>query len=61
MSAQKTALITGVTGQDVAYLAELLLDEAAKAHENLVRTHQSKTRELARDRFRANLRAALAK
>ena len=29
---QKTALITGVTGQDGAYLAELLLEKCCKLH-----------------------------
>jgi GDPmannose 4,6-dehydratase len=28
----KTALITGITGQDVAYLAELLLKKGYKVH-----------------------------
>ena len=32
MSAQKTAMITGVTGQDGAYLAELLLDKGYIVH-----------------------------
>lgn len=32
MSSQKTALITGVTGQDGAYLAELLLDKGYVVH-----------------------------
>jgi GDPmannose 4,6-dehydratase len=32
MSQQKTALITGVTGQDGAYLAELLLKKGYKVH-----------------------------
>ena len=32
MSDQKVALITGITGQDGAYLAELLLDKGYKVH-----------------------------
>ena len=32
MSDQKTALITGVTGQDGAYLAQLLLDKGYRVH-----------------------------
>ena len=31
-SARKTALITGITGQDGAYLAELLLDKGYIVH-----------------------------
>lgn len=32
MSTQKTALITGITGQDGAYLADLLLEKGYKVH-----------------------------
>ena len=32
MTHQKTALITGVTGQDGAYLAELLLEKGYQVH-----------------------------
>ena len=32
MAAEKTALITGVTGQDGAYLAQLLLDKGYRVH-----------------------------
>lgn len=32
MSSEKVALITGITGQDGAYLAELLLDKGYKVH-----------------------------
>jgi GDPmannose 4,6-dehydratase len=32
MSDQKVALITGVTGQDGSYLAELLLEKGYKVH-----------------------------
>ena len=32
MSAPKTALTTGITGQDGAYLAELLLDKGYEVH-----------------------------
>jgi GDPmannose 4,6-dehydratase len=31
-AARKTALITGITGQDGSYLAELLLDKGYVAH-----------------------------
>ena len=33
MSKKKTALITGITGQDGSYLAELLLDKGYEVHE----------------------------
>ena len=32
MSRKKTALITGITGQDGSYLAELLLDKGYEVH-----------------------------
>ena len=32
MSSQKVALITGVTGQDGSYLAELLLEKGYEVH-----------------------------
>ena len=32
MSATKTALITGITGQDGSYLAELLLEKGYEVH-----------------------------
>ncbi len=35
---QKTALITGITGQDGSYLAELLLEKGYEVH-GLIRRH----------------------
>ena len=40
---QKTALITGITGQDGSYLAELLLDKGYKVHGIKRRTSNSNT------------------
>ena len=38
MNMQKTALITGITGQDGSYLAEFLLDKGYEVH-GLIRRH----------------------
>ena len=43
MSSDKTALITGITGQDGSYLAELLIDKGYKVHGLLRRSSQKNT------------------
>ena len=48
-SPQKVALITGVTGQDGAYLSKLLLDKGYEVHgglEKKTRFYQASTSEL---------------
>ena len=40
---EKIALITGITGQDGSYLAELLLDKGYKVHGLVRRTSQKNT------------------
>ena len=48
----KTALITGITGQDGSYLAELLLDKGYEVH-GIVR--RSSAREYIKDRSSAGV------
>ena len=43
MSQTKTALITGITGQDGSYLAELLIDKGYEVHGIIRRTSQVST------------------
>ena len=43
MSQNKTALITGITGQDGSYLAELLLDKGYEVHGLIRRSSQKNT------------------
>ena len=43
MSQHKTALITGITGQDGSYLAELLLDKGYEVHGLIRRSSQKNT------------------
>ena len=43
MSQNKTALITGITGQDGSYLAELLLEKGYEVHGLIRRTSQENT------------------
>ena len=44
MSRTKTALITGITGQDGSYLAELLINKGYKVHGIIRRTSQNSTK-----------------
>ena len=44
MSRTKTALITGITGQDGSYLAELLINKGYKVHGIIRRTSQASTK-----------------
>ena len=46
MSHQKTALITGITGQDGSYLAELLLEKGYEVHGIQRRASQSNTQNI---------------
>ena len=43
MSQNKTALITGITGQDGSYLAELLLGKGYEVHGLIRRSSQNNT------------------
>ena len=58
---RKVALITGVTGQDGAYLAEFLLGKGYVVHEPVdvrqVRARTQLTRQKFADRFRLDARA----
>ena len=44
MSSKKTALITGITGQDGSYLAELLLEKNYNVHGIFRRSSQTNTK-----------------
>jgi GDP-D-mannose dehydratase len=55
-SAARRALITGITGQDGSYLAELLLGDPAKAREALGWSPKVRFRDLVAEMVEADLR-----